>query len=125
MRTFGASVVLVGLGQAVTELYNRPLRNLSCPGDICGVKKPAWLTEFQSPLFLPGEFGTAIGFHIREEELTAPTTYAGFSEFAKVVDFGSNRVRCRLGMPARRTAPPSFDTGPWNSKRSRGLWRWR
>lgn len=61
VRTFGASVVLGGLGQAVTELYDRPLRNLSCPGDIFGVKKPASLTEFQSPLFLPGEFGTGTG----------------------------------------------------------------
>lgn len=88
VRTFGASVVLGGLGQAVSELYDRPLRNLSCPGDIFGVKKPASLTDFQSPLLLPGEFGPVLDFQGRRAD---SADHAGFDEFAKIVDFGTNR----------------------------------
>lgn len=75
VRAFHASVILGGLGTVMDELRSRPLRNLSCPNDIFGVKHGS-KTEVQAPLSLPSGCGPLAGWYActLRRRLAVPTS---------------------------------------------------
>ncbi|KAK1825985.1 hypothetical protein QBC39DRAFT_33810 [Podospora conica] len=114
-KTFGASIILGGLGTRLVDLTNRPLRNLSCPDDIFGVKPDTRrLTEYQMPMLLPrfGKFAEIVDYKRNEGPL--PPGNSSLTHSVAELRYRSMEQQREQGIVAVTVSWPALETNERN-----------